>query len=140
MNTLKGFNSVFSDASFFVALFSKKDSKHKRAIELFKEIKKYRILIHTSWFSISETMTVLLYRYGYSEALAFNNSIDLYKVLNSTGGRHNQAIALFNLFARDRKISFVDALSYILIKEELGGIPALSFDEDFKTLGLTTIS
>ena len=140
MNTLKGFNSVFSDASFFVALFSKKDSKHKRAIELFKEIKKYRILIHTSWFSISETMTVLLYRYGYSEALAFNNSIDLYKVLNSTGGRYNQAIALFNLFARVSKISFVDALSYILIKEELGGIPALSFDEYFKTLGLTSIS
>lgn len=140
MNTLKGFNSVYSDASFFVALFSKKDSKHKRALKLFKEIKEYRILIHTSWFSISETMTVLLYRYGYSEALAFNNSIDLYKILNSTGGRNNQAIALFNLFVRDRKISFVDALSYILIKEELGGIPALSFDEDFKTLGLTTIS
>ena len=140
MSTLKGLDSVYCDAGFFVALFSKKDSKHKRALELFKEIKKYRISIYTSWFGISEAMTVLLYRYGYTEALTFNRSIDLYKILHSTENQHNQAIAIFNLFARDKKISFVDALSYILIKEELGEMSALSFDEDFRALGLTTIS
>lgn len=77
MQTLKGFDAVYCDASFFIALFSKKDAKHKRALELFKEIKKNRIIIHTCWFIISEAMTVLLYRYGYSEALTFNQSIDL---------------------------------------------------------------
>jgi len=140
MKTLKGFHSVFCDASFFVALFSKKDSKHKRALELLKEIKECRILIYTSWFIISETMTVLLYRYGYTEALTFNQSIDLYRILNPSESQHHQAIALFDLFARDRKISFVDVLSYIFIKDKLAGIPAISFDKDFKTLGLTTIS
>jgi len=140
MKTLKGFNSVYCDAGFFVALFSKKDSKHKRALELFNEIKESRILIYTSWFIISETMTVLLYRYGYTEALAFNQSIDLYRILTSSESEHREAIALFNLFARDREISFVDALSYIFIKDKLAGIPAISFDKDFKTLGLTTIS
>jgi len=84
MKTLKGFHSVFCDASFFVALFSKKDSKHKRALELLKEIKECRILIYTSWFIISETMTVLLYRYGYTEALTFNQSIDLYRIYTQT--------------------------------------------------------
>ena len=69
---------------FFVALFSKKDSKHKRALELLKEIKECRILIYTSWFIISETMTVLLYRYGYTEALTFNQSIDLYRIYTQT--------------------------------------------------------
>ncbi len=140
IKTLQGFNFVFCDVSFFVALFSKKDSKHKRALELFKEIKEYRILIYTSWFIISETMTVLLYRYGYTEALTFNQSIDLYRILNSSESQHHKAIALFDLFAGDKKISFVDALSYILIKDKLAGIPAISFDKDFKTLGLTTIS
>jgi predicted nucleic acid-binding protein len=72
MQTLKGFDAVYCDASFFIALFSKKDAKHKRALELFKEIKKNRIIIHTCWFIISEAMTVLFYRYGYSEALTFN--------------------------------------------------------------------
>jgi len=140
METLKGFDEVYCDASFFVALFSKRDTKHKRALQLFKEIKENRILIHTSWFIISEAMTVLLYRYGYSEALTFNQSIDLYRVYHSTESQHHQAIALFNLFGKDRKISFVDALSRILISGELKNMSALSFDEDFKTLGLTTIS
>jgi predicted nucleic acid-binding protein len=137
--TLKGFNAVYCDASFFIALFSKKDTKHKRALELFKEIKAHKIVIHTCWFVISETMTVLLYQYGYSEALTFNQSIDLYRISHSTESQHHQAIALFNLFGKDKKISFVDAFSHVLISGELRNMPALSFDKDFKSLGLTTI-
>jgi predicted nucleic acid-binding protein len=140
MNTLKGFNAVYCDASFFIALFSKKDSKHGRALELFQEIKENRIAIYTSWFVISEAMTILLYQYGYSESLTFNQSIDLYRIFHTTESQHHQAIALFNLFSKDRKLSFVDALSRVLISGELKNIPALSFDEDFKSLGLTTIS
>ncbi len=140
MKTLKGFNAVFCDAGFFIALFSKKDTKHKRALELFKEIKENRIEIHTSWFAVSETMTVLRHRYGYTEALSFNQSIDLYKVHHSTESQHHQAIAVFNLFGKDRKISFVDALTRVLILGELKKMPALSFDDDFKAMGLTTIS
>jgi predicted nucleic acid-binding protein len=94
MQTLKGIGAVYCDASFFVALFSKKDAKHKRAVKLFKEIKQNRIMIHTCWFVISEAMTVLLYQFGYSEALTFNQSIDLYKILPSTESQHHQAIAL----------------------------------------------
>jgi predicted nucleic acid-binding protein len=140
MSSLKGFHSIYCDASFFIALFSKKDTKHKRAIELFKEIKQNRIIIHTSWFVISEAMTILLYQYGYSEAQVFNQAIDLYEIYHSTESQHHQAIALFNLYNQDRKISFVDALSRIVITGELKNIPAISFDSDFKTLGLTTIS
>jgi len=140
MQTLKDFYAVYCDASFFVALFSKKDVKHKRALKLFKEIKENRITIHTCWFIISEAMTVLLYQYGYSEALTFNQSIDLYKIVHSTESQHHQAIALFNLFGKDRKISFVDALSHVLISGEIKNIPTLSFDHDFRTMGLTTIS
>jgi len=140
MKTLKGFNAIFSDAGFFIALFSKKDTKHKRAIELFKEIKENRIVIHTSWFAVSEAMTVLRYQYGYTEAQSFNQSIDLYKVHHSTETQHHQAIVVFNLFSKDRKISFVDALTRVLILGELKKMPALSFDDDFKAMGLTTIS
>ena len=140
MQSLKGLNAVYCDASFFVALFSKKDVKHKRALELFKEIRENRIMIHTCWFIISEAMTVLLYQYGYSEAMTFNQSVDLYKIFHSTESQHHQAIALFNLFGKDRKISFVDALSRVLISGELKNMPALSFDRDFRAMGLTTIS
>ena len=140
MDSLRGFDTVYCDASFFIALFSKKDTKHKRALELFREIKDNRIIMHTSWFVISEAMTVLLYQYSYSEALTFNQSIDLYKIYHSTESQHHQALALFNLFGKDRKTSFVDALSRVLISGELKNMPALSFDRDFRALGLTTIS
>jgi predicted nucleic acid-binding protein len=138
--TLKGFDAVFCDASFFIALYSKKDTKHKRALELFKEIKAHRIVIHTSWFVISEAMTILLYQYGYSEARTFNQTIDLYKIHHSTNSQCHQAIEIFSTLSRDRKISFVDALSKIIITGDLKNIPALSFDDDFRALGLTTIS
>ena len=140
MKTLKGLHAVYCDASFFIALFSKKDIRHKRALQLFKEIKEERIAIHTSWFVISESMTVLRYQYGYTEALSFNQSIDLYKIHQSTQSQHQQAVAVFNLFNKDKKISFVDALTRVHIFGELKKIPALSFDSDFRALGLTTIS
>lgn len=140
MKSLKGLNAVYCDASFFVALFSKKDAKHKRALNLFKEVKENRIAIHTCWFIISEAMTVLLYQYGYREALTFNQSIDLFEIIPSNDSQHYQAIALFNLFGKDKKISFVDALSRVLITGELKNIPAISFDKDFRAMGLTTIS
>jgi predicted nucleic acid-binding protein len=140
MKSLEGFHSIYCDASFFIALFSKKDTKHKRALELFEEIRQNRITIHTSWFVISESMTVLLYQYGYTEAQVFNQSIDLYEIYHSTESQQHQAIALFNLYSQDRKISFVDALSRIIITGELKNIPAISFDSDFRTMGLTTIS
>lgn len=140
MSALEGFHSIYCDASFFIALFSKKDTKHKRSLELFKEIKQRRIIIHTSWFVISEAMTILLYQYGYSEAQAFNQSIDIYKIYHSTESQHHQAIALFNLYNRNRKISFVDALSRVIITGGLNNMPAISFDDDFRTMGLTTIS
>jgi predicted nucleic acid-binding protein len=140
MSTLKGFRSVFCDASFFVALFSKKDAEHERALELFKEIKEEKISICTSLFTISEAITVLLYRYGYTEARVFGESIHLYQVVHSKENQHHQALALFNLYGKRRSISFVDVLSHVLITGVLKNIPAISFDEDFRSLGLTTIS
>jgi predicted nucleic acid-binding protein len=140
VKTLSGLHAVYCDASFFIALFSKKDIKHSRALELFKEIKAEQITIHTSWIVISESMTVLRYQYGYTEALSFNQSIDLYKIHQATKGQLQQAVAVFNLFNQDKKISFVDALTRVLVYGELKKMPALSFDSDFKTLGLTTIS
>ena len=140
MKTLTGFNSVFCDASFFIALFSKKDSQHNRALEIFQEIKENRISIYTNWFIVSEAMTVLLYRYGYTEALVFGQSIHLYQIMNCNESQYHQAIAIFTLYSKDRKISFVDALSHVLINGPLDNMPAISFDGDFKTLGLTTIS
>jgi len=140
MGTLAGFSAVFCDASFFIALFSKKDSEHSRALELFKEIKNNRISIYTSWFIISESITVLLYRYGYTEARIFGESIHLYQIVECRESQFHQAIAIFNLYGKERSVSYVDALSHVLVTGVLKNMPCISFDADFRTLGLTTIS
>lgn len=85
-------------------------------------------------------MTILLYHYGYSEVLTFNESLDLYKIVYPDKGHYYEALSLFNQYAIDRRISFVDALSQVIIYQKLNRIPAISFDRDFKSLGLTIIS
>ncbi|MGA1844567.1 MAG: type II toxin-antitoxin system VapC family toxin [bacterium] len=140
MVSLEGLHSIYCDAGFFIALFSKKDSKHKRALELFDEIRFGKITIYTSWFVVSEAMTMLLYHYGYSEARIFSESLDLYRIISPDKANYYEALSIFNRYAIDKKISFVDALSQVIICQRLNQIPAISFDKDFRTLGLTTIS
>jgi len=43
---------------------------------------------------------------------------------------------LFEKLSRDKKLSFCDIMSYVVVAEILGYIPCISFDSDFKTLGL----
>lgn len=140
MTSLKGFSAVYCDAGFFIALFSKKDRQHPKALKLFQGIKENNIEIFTNWFVVAEAMTLLHYQYGYTEALTFNNSLDAYNIKIPTESQLHQGIAIFNLFNKDKTISFTDALSYVLITTELRNIPAISFDKDFLSLGLTTIN
>jgi len=139
LSALKGFSRLYCDASFFVALFSKADRMHRRARSLFKEIVEEEIRLITAWPVVGEAMTVLRYHYGYRSALTFNNSLDFYHILSPTENHYHQAVAVFNIQNKAHAISFVDGLSYILITTELDEIPCLSFDSDFKKLGLTVI-
>lgn len=139
LGAVAGLTRLYCDASFFIALFSKSDQMHVRARSLFKEIARERVTLITAWPVVGETMTILRYHDGYRSALAFNNSLDLYKIIAPTENHYHQAVAIFHLKSKARKISFVDALSYLLITAELDEIPALSFDSDFKAMGLTVV-
>ncbi|MGA1796106.1 MAG: type II toxin-antitoxin system VapC family toxin [bacterium] len=140
MTSLKGIHSIYADAGFFIALFSKKDSKHERALELFDEIRNAKITIYTSWFVVSEALTILLYHYGYSEARIFSESLDLYRIIYPDNANYYEALSVFNRHSIKKKISLVDALSQVIICQRLNQIPAISFDKDFRASGLTTIS
>ena len=134
MASLEGIRSIYCDASFFIALFSKKDSKHTRALELFDEIRFGRISIYTSWFVVSEALTILLYHYGYSEARIFSESLDLYGIISPDKANYYEALSIFNRYAIDKGISFVDALSQVIICQRLNQIPAISFACPYVTL------
>jgi len=44
---------------------------------------------------------------------------------------------VFKKLSKDKKLSFFDALSFVIITELLDGMFSLTFDRDFKNLGLT---
>jgi predicted nucleic acid-binding protein len=51
----------------------------------------------------------------------------------------SRTIAWFGKLSRDHRISFCDAVSYVVVTERLDYMPCLAFDDDFERLGLTVI-
>ncbi len=139
MGAFSGFRRVFCDAGFFIALYSKKDAHHERALALFKEAHDAKSRLFTSWLMVSEALTILRYHYGFSEAFTFGQSLELYEIIMPSENLCQQALAIFNLKSQKLKISFADALSFVLLSGPLKDAPALSFDDDFRKLGLTVI-
>jgi predicted nucleic acid-binding protein len=52
---------------------------------------------------------------------------------------HAEAEQIFRRYGRDHKLSFCDAVSFVVVTTLLDDIPSLVFDEDFRTLGLIVI-
>jgi predicted nucleic acid-binding protein len=46
------------------------------------------------------------------------------------------AEGVFKKLSKDKKISYCDALSFVIITDLLDGMPCLTFDRDFRNLGL----
>lgn len=46
---------------------------------------------------------------------------------------------LFRTYARDHRLSFCDAISFVVVTSLLDYIPCFTFDDDFRALGLTVL-
>jgi predicted nucleic acid-binding protein len=44
---------------------------------------------------------------------------------------------IFKKLSKDKKLSYCDALSFVIITRLLANMPCLTFDRDFRSLGLT---
>ncbi len=130
-------NNVFCDTSFFFASLFPDDSNYEKAVELLKYCKEHKITLYTTWDIISETITLLRYRASYSVAIHF-----LEKVKPSLSiAPYNDSIRaaaeeIFKKLSRDKKLSFCDAISYVVITNLLENMPCFTFDRDFRSLGL----
>jgi predicted nucleic acid-binding protein len=94
--------------------------------------------LYTTWDIISETVTLLRYRASFKTALEFLDEIKpaLY-IVHYDDSVRTSAEDVFRKLSRDKKMSLCDAVSFVVISHVLDNIPCLSFDRDFKTLGLT---
>jgi len=128
------------DTSFFYACFDHRDVNHERAKHISEDAATGGSALYVTWDIISETVTLLRYRRSYREALTFLTEVkpDLHIVNYGTGVR-TEAEQIFRRHGRDRKLSFCDAISFVVVTTLLDDMPSLAFDRDFRALGLSVI-
>jgi predicted nucleic acid-binding protein len=131
---------VFCDTSFFYACLDPKDTNHARARALVTESASVGATFCTTWDIISETVTLLRYRRNFQAALAFLTDVKPGLHLVAYGDPvREEAEQLFRAYARDHRLSFCDALSFVVVTTLLNHVPCLTFDDDFRGLGLTVL-
>lgn len=137
---MEGVKALFCDTSFFYAALDKRDRDHPKANELSQSIQEKQISLITTWEMMLETVTLLRYCYSYQGAITF---IDLFlprlNIFYIDSEVRAKALLAFRKLSRDKEISLCDAISYIVVTEYLNFIPCLTFDEDFRRLGLTVL-
>jgi predicted nucleic acid-binding protein len=131
---------LFCDTSFFYACFDPRDVNHQQANSLSAGAVEAGSTLYVTWDIISETLTLLRYRRSYRAAWAFLSEIkpDL-NVVNYGDSVRANAEQIFRRYGRDHKLSFCDAVSFVVVTTLLNDIPTLAFDADFRALGLIVI-
>jgi predicted nucleic acid-binding protein len=132
---------LFCDTSFFYACFDRSDINHPRARTLVADVASAGTTLFTTWDIISETVTLLRYRRGFREAIAFLTDIKPHLQVVNYGDRvRTDAEQIFRHYGRDHRLSFCDAVSFVVVTTLLDHMPCLAFDQDFRSLGLTIVS
>lgn len=132
---------AFCDTSFFFASLCPRDVNFERAGQILDEAWQQEISLCTTWDIISETATLLLYRYNSRAAIRFLDEIKpALQIVYYDDSVRQEAERVFRLLRKDKRLSFCDAISYVVVKTALNDIACLSFDEDFARLGLMIIN
>ena len=131
---------LFCDTSFFYACLDPRDVNHRRAKALVEEAAGARNSLWVTWDIIGETVTLLRYRKSFQAALVFLSEVKPRLAIATYGDRlRNEAEQVFRQYGRDHRLSFCDAISFVVVTTLLDDMPCLAFDEDFRSLGLTVI-
>lgn len=131
---------VFCDMGFFYAALARGDRYYDRAGELLEYCRDQRIQMFSTWEVVSETLTLLTYRFHPRAAIEFLDTMKpVLSLVPVTEVVLDEAVRVFRRYVGPRRISFCDAISFVVVTTLLNNIPCLSFDEDFKAMGLTVI-
>lgn len=132
---------LFCDTSFFYACFDPGDINHRQAKAVLTEAAAAGSTLCVTWDIISETVTLLRYWKGFRPALAFLTEIKPQLRIVTYGDRVlAEAEQIFRQYGRDHRLSFCDAVSFVVVATLLDHMPCLTFDGDFRGLGLTVIT
>ncbi len=132
---------VFCDTSFFYACLDARDANHAQACRLLRKAVGSETVLSSTWEIVGETITLLRYRKHFPMAFSFLMDVKPQLDLIPFGDavRH-EAERVFCQFGKQFRLSFCDAISFVVVTTLLDYIPCLSFDRDFRRLGLTVLS
>ena len=132
---------LFCDTSFFYACLDPSDVNHPRATELVEQAAAARSNLLTTWDVVSETVTLLRYRFSFAAAWTFLSEVKpTLRLVPYGDGVRVEAEEVFRLYGEERRLSFCDAISFVVVTTMLGDPPCLAFDRDFRALGLTVLA
>jgi predicted nucleic acid-binding protein len=111
------------------------------ALALAGEAASRRTQMWTTWDVISETVTLLRYRHISAAAIGFLDDVKPgLHVMDYGANIRLEAEQIFRRHGRDHRLSFCDAISFVVVTALLERVPCFAFDEDFRRLGLTVIA
>ena len=129
---------AFCDTSFFFASLYPGDTNYDRAGDILAACLEQAVTLHTTWDIVSETVTLLRHLASYKTAVQF---LDVIKpaltIVRYDDSVRSAAEEVFKKLSKYKKLSYCDALSFVIITGLLDNIPCLTFDTDFRSLGLT---
>jgi predicted nucleic acid-binding protein len=131
---------AFVDTSFWFAALDARDRNHAPAERLAEAANNERVRFHTTREVVSETLTLLRYRTGARASLIFlDDVVPTLHVIDATAELHSIAQAVFRKLAPHRRLSYCDALSFVVVRRILKDAQCLAFDRDFRALGLAVV-
>ncbi len=128
---------VFLDTSAIFALADSNDIHHSLAKSHFEKALKNGVKLVTHNYILLESMALLANRLGIKIARVFSKESSFFYIYWIDQKRHQTAIKEWSY--RKSKVSFVDRVSFCLMKE-LGITTAFAFDSDFTKEGLLLYS
>ena len=131
----------FVDTSAFAALYHRNDVYHEQAKRIWTSLRERQAVLYTTRDVISETITLVRRRTGHRQAVICGNDLwgsSVLEILRADARQDGEAWDFFQRYA-DKEFSFVDCLSFVLMKE-LRLQWAFAFDQHFMQAGFETLS
>ncbi len=135
-----GSRVVFVDTSAFLAIKNRRDTLHKDALRLKRQMLEAGKLLVTSDYVLDESYTIIRLRAGHGMAVEFGEELRasrLIRVEYLTPELIERAWILFKRF-EDKDFSFTDCTSFALMRQ-LQIRDALAFDGHFTQAGFVEL-
>ncbi|MBI2008113.1 PIN domain-containing protein [Candidatus Amesbacteria bacterium] len=132
--------TIFIDSGPFRAAANKSDDNHLKARAQFEELGVGTFKLMTSDYVVDETYTGLLTRPGYWAAMGFDETLKVSRIKIEFIGQERffKSQEVFRRFNKDKKWSFTDCTSYVVMKE-LKIKTVFAFDKNFEEMGFKVL-